>query len=206
MLKYFFRGLLFVAPIAITVFVFYYIFDAIDEPLGELMEKLVGYKVRGMGFVIGIVFSFAFLTVVGVLCSNIVTRSLLRLVDKLFDKFPLVKLLHSSLKDLIGAFVGEKKRFDTPVLVTLMPGSGVKVVGFITRKTMDAWGLADDVAVYLPQSYNFAGNLIVAPRDQVTLVTAVQSGDVMQFLVSGGVSGGDAPEAQLPSPQPQGQE
>ena len=198
-MKYFFRGLLFVAPIAITVFVFYYIFDAIDKPLGELTAGVFGWeKVRGVGFVVGVVFAFVLLTVIGVLTSNFITRRLMRMVDDLFDKFPLVKLLHSSLKDLIGAFVGEKKSFDTPVFVTLIPGAGVKAVGFITRKTMESWGLADDVAVYLPQSYNFAGNLIVVPREQVTPI-AVQSSDVMQFLVSGGVSGGEEAEAQLPS-------
>jgi uncharacterized membrane protein len=52
---------------------------------------------------------------------------------------------------------------------------------------MEKIGFADKVAVYLPQSYNFAGNLIVVPKEQVTPLT-VDSGDIMAFIVSGGVT------------------
>ena len=110
----------------------------------------------------------------------------------LFD--PLIKMLHSSLKDLIGAFVGDKKKFDKPVKVGLVPGSDIGVIGFITRENMDEWGLPGQVAVYLPQSYNFAGNLIVIPRERVTAID-VPSGDVMAFVVSGGITGQKDEEA-----------
>ncbi|HET9481776.1 MAG TPA: hypothetical protein VFP98_08475, partial [Candidatus Polarisedimenticolia bacterium] len=43
-------------------------------------------------------------------------------------------------------------------------------------------------AVYVPQSYNFAGNLLVVPGERVRALE-VASSDVMTFLVSGGVSG-----------------
>ena len=45
------------------------------------------------------------------------------------------------------------------------------------------------MAVYFPQSYNFAGNLLVFPKDQVQALDA-ESSEVMAFIVSGGVSGG----------------
>jgi|GEM_PF-2795218 len=46
----------------------------------------------------------------------------------------------------------------------------------------------DTMAVYIPQSYNFAGNLIVVPKEQVMPID-IESGKVMTFIVSGGVSG-----------------
>jgi len=71
----------------------------------------------------------------------------MRVLDRLFQQFPLIKLLYSSVKDLVGAFVGDKKRFDRPVMVTVIPEGDVKLVGFVTRMTMKSWDLAGEVAV-----------------------------------------------------------
>jgi uncharacterized membrane protein len=73
------------------------------------------------------------------------------------------------------------------VLVQLSADAGIRVVGFITREDLSMLGLKDDVAVYLPQSYNFAGNLLIVPRDRVTPIDARPS-QVTTFIVSGGVS------------------
>ena len=135
-----------------------------------------------MGFVITILS----ITLIGFISSNFITRKLVRLVEMIFTKLPLVKMIYTSVKDLIGAFVGDKKSFDKPVLVTLSPESNVQAIGFVTRDSLGNIGFADKVAVYLPQSYNFAGNLIVIPREQVTPISA-ESGDIMAFIVSGGV-------------------
>ena len=185
--RYFLQGLLFVAPIAITVFVCYLIFSKIDAPTQALIVKVFGREIRGLGFLAAVVLSLVSITAIGFLCSNIITSGLMSFLERQFGRFPLIKLLYSSLKDLIGAFVGDEKKFDRPVKVELVPGSDVGVIGFITRDCMDDWGLPGQVAVYLPQSYNFAGNLIVIPSARVTPLD-LPSGDVMAFVVSGGVT------------------
>ena len=48
-------------------------------------------------------------------------------------------------------------------------------------------GMREHVAVYLPQSYNFAGSLLIFPTTAVTPLDA-ESADVMAFIVSGGVT------------------
>jgi uncharacterized membrane protein len=60
-------------------------------------------------------------------------------------------------------------------------------MGFLTQPTLEAFGLDDQVAVYLPQSYNFAGQTVVVPRHRVTPVDA-RAADVLAFVVSGGIS------------------
>ncbi len=172
--KYFFKGLIFIVPITVTIYVFYLIFTKID--------KFLGLPVPGVGVLITILF----ITIIGFLASNIVTHRLLNIIDKIFNKMPIARLLYSSIKDFLEAFVGDKKSFERPVFVTLMPDSNVKVAGFLTKDNLDSLGMDDDVAVYLPQSYNFAGNLIVVPKRQVTPINA-SSSDVMAFIVSGGV-------------------
>ena len=101
---------------------------------------------------------------------------------------PIVKMIYSAIKDLVSAFVGEKKRFNKPVFVSLLPESAVRIIGFVTRESLDNIGMADSMAVYIPQSYNFAGNLIVVPKEQVIPID-IESGKVMTFIISGGVSG-----------------
>lgn len=175
-IRYFLEGLLYVIPLAVTVFILYKVFVTVDSWL-----KL---PFPGLGFVLTILG----ITVIGFLASNVLTRGLLALVSKVFEKVPFIKLIYTSIKDLIGAFVGEKKSFDKPVLVTLSKDGSAKAIGFITKESLEGYGLTDHVAVYFPQSYNFAGNLLLFPSDQVQPLD-VESAEAMAFLVSGGVSG-----------------
>ncbi|MFZ2198960.1 MAG: DUF502 domain-containing protein [Thermodesulfovibrionales bacterium] len=173
--RYFFEGLLFLVPIVVTIYVLYIVFIKIDG--------IFGFKIPGVGFIVTIIT----VTLFGFMASNLVTKRLIRVAEKTLSQLPLVKMIYTSIKDLIGAFVGEKKSFNKPVLVSLSPDSSVQVVGFVTRESLETLGLTGKVAVYLPQSYNFAGNLIIVPKEQVTLLQ-VESGTVMAFIVSGGIT------------------
>ena len=89
---------------------------------------------------------------------------------------------------LMSAFVGEKRKFNKPVLVDIAGDGRLKALGFVTRDSLEHFGRPDDVAVYFPQSYNFAGQVVIVPRAAVTAV-AVDASDAMAFIVSGGVTG-----------------
>ncbi len=175
----FFEGLFLVVPVAVTIYVVFLVFSFIDGWLN--------IPVPGIGFILTI----GMLVLVGRLASNVFFRGALGSLEKVLTRTPFVKLVYTSLKDLIEAFMGEKKRFDQPVLVTLIPGGYAQAIGFVTRQNLDLLGLEDRVAVYFPQSYNFAGNLLVVPRSQIRPLHA-DSADIMTFIVSGGVSGGAA--------------
>ena len=128
------------------------------------------------------------ITLVGGLASNFLGRRIVAMMERLVDRLPLIKLLYNSVRDVLGAFVGDKKSFDHPVVVSLTDDNHAKVLGFVTRDSLDFLGVENHVAVYLPQSYNFAGSVLLFPKDQVQRLS-VSSSDVMTFLVSGGVSG-----------------
>jgi uncharacterized membrane protein len=173
--RYFFEGLLFIVPIAATFYIIYFIFVKID--------KLFRFPVPGVGFLL----TLAIITGVGFIASNLLTRRILLSIERTFARLPLVKMIYTSIKDLIGAFVGEKKSFNKPALVRMAPGSEAQIIGFITRESLEHLGLLNNVAVYVPQSYNFAGNLIIVPSSYVTPLN-VDSGTVMAFIVSGGIT------------------
>ena len=179
--KYFVRGLIVFVPAALSVFVLWTVFVKVDG--------LLGIPFRGAGLVATI----ALVTVVGFLASNFVTRRAFDLLDGVFQRVPFVKLVYGAARDLVNAFVGERKSFDRPVAVSLGGPDAPKLLGFSTRESLTGIGLPDHVAVYVPQSYAFAGHVLLVPRDQVTPLAA-PSAQAMAFIVSGGVSGlGPAP-------------
>ena len=187
LLGYFLRGLVFTAPIAITIYVCWLVFTSID--------RLLGFDVPGLGFLVTVVL----ITVVGFLGSHLVTRSALGVFDRLLNRLPFVRLLYGSTRDLLNAFVGEKRRFDKPVMVRIAEGSEARMLGFVTQESLGALGLDGFVSVYFPQSYNFAGNVVVVPAAYVERVEA-SSADVMAFIVSGGVT--SVPTSSTPPARP----
>jgi uncharacterized membrane protein len=175
LLLYFLRGLLLTFPVAVTAWLFYEIFTRIDGWLG--------LPIPGVGFLATI----AIITIVGFLGSNLITRGLVAAFEELIEKLPLVRLVYNALKDLIGAFVGEKKRFDKPVIVTMSPDGAVRALGFITQESLDALKDLTSVVVYLPFSYSIAGWTCIVPKDRVRRLDT-SSSDFMAFVVSGGVT------------------
>jgi len=181
LLNYFIKGLLIFAPTALTIFVLVWVFTSLDE----IFRNLLHIKIPGLG----ILSTLALIVTIGFLASNLLGRKFFELIEKLFTKLPLVKLLYSAVKDMIEAFAGEKKSFDKPVLAALAPKGSAKVVGFVTRDDLENLGLEDYVAVYMPQSYNFAGNVLLFPKESIQPLN-IESSEAMAFIVSGGLSGG----------------
>lgn len=173
--KHFFQGLLVFVPIVGSISV-----------VGWVLKKLDGlYPLPYPG--LGIAILLVVIVLLGFLTSNVVGRTVVEWTEAGVKRLPVVNLLYSSLKDLLGAFVGDKRSFDKPVMVRLFGDEGVRVFGFVTCDRFDDVRLAGHVAVYLPQSYNFAGNLLIVRREQVEPVDA-DSAQFMAFIVSGGVA------------------
>jgi uncharacterized membrane protein len=147
LLNYFLKGLLISLPIYAT-------YRIIRGSL-ETLDAVLAFETKGLGFLI-VIFS---ITLLGIIGSTIFTRPIIDLLDDMFSKIPLVKVIYTSIKDLIEAFVGDKKKFNKPVLVQLTPG--IYKPGFITQDDLEFMGLKDMVAVYLPHSYAFSGNVFL---------------------------------------------
>lgn len=180
--KNFFRGVLVIVPVAATVYVVYVIVVTVDSWVS--LEPWVDRRIPG----IGVLVTAAAITLIGFLAGNFATRWLFRVLDGVLTRVPIIRLLYNALKDLIGAFVGDEKRFDKPVMVSLGDGVDTAVFGFLTRADLAEFGLPGHAAVYFPQSYNFAGNLLVVPSRRVTPLD-VPATSMMTLIVSGGVSG-----------------
>ncbi|MCG5055083.1 MAG: DUF502 domain-containing protein [Myxococcales bacterium] len=180
LMSYFLRGIVFLVPIGLTVWLLFGAVHSVDSWARDQLRL----PFPGLGVVVTIVA----ITFVGFLASNLLTKRLVHALERIIDRLPVVKLLHGSVKDVLSAFVGDERRFDKPVVVSMNPHGTVKALGFITRDNVEAFQLVEHVAVYFPQAYNFAGQVVLVPRTAVTLLD-MPSSDVMTFIVSGGISG-----------------
>ncbi|HAN50012.1 MAG TPA: hypothetical protein DCQ08_03345 [Amoebophilaceae bacterium] len=180
---YFMRGLLLVAPFALTIYIISLALNFIDG--------LIGIKIPGLGIAI-LLTSITFL---GYLGSTLLVRSVFDLTENLITKLPFISTIYYSLKELTSAFVGDKKKFDKPVLVIMNKEAQLHKLGFVTQKDLKTMNLPGSIAVYVPHSYNFSGDLFILPKEAVSPVD-IASTEVMKFIVSGGVAGLQRPEEQ----------
>jgi uncharacterized membrane protein len=158
-----------------TIYILYEIFIRLD--------RLLTLPTPGLGLLI----LLAATVLIGALASNFVGRNLLRLTEAVFTRAPIVRIIYAAIKDLLEAFVGDKKRFDKPVAVSLTAAADIRALGFVTQEDLAFLSLPGEVAVYLPFSYSIAGMMVIVPRARVERLEA-NSASIMALVVSGGVS------------------
>lgn len=179
-ITYLLQGLLYTAPIGLTLWILYSIFITFDS----LFNGLLPYDVPGLG----IIFVAIIVASLGYLGKIFVTTPITHFFDKLLGKAPIIKLIYTSIKDLLTAFVGKEKKFSEPVLVKVNNISNLEKVGFVTNKDLKDLGVeGNKVAVYFPHSYAFSGELYIVPSENITPIDKPSS-EIMKFIVSGGVS------------------
>lgn len=181
-LRFFIQGLIILAPIGITGYVLYWLFDKVDSILRPYVN------IPGLGFVIIILF----VILVGWVSSSFLMGGFINFFDQWMERTPGIKFIYTSTKDFFEAFAGDKRKFNKAVLANVF-AEDVWIVGFLTDEEMHKFDMgADKVAVYVPQAYNFAGQLYILPRSKVKKIQQITAGEAMKYAVTGGVVDLDA--------------
>lgn len=96
--------------------------------------------------------------------------------------------------------MGEKRKFNKPVLVKIRTQPEIFQIGFKTQKELAQLGHANKVAVYIPHSYAVSGMLMIVDKENVTPLD-MDPADAMKMAVSGGIAGyNDDFKTQAPQP------
>ena len=194
LLQTFLQGIIVLAPIGVTIWAVLFLFNSVDDLLPSILHKIVPSivgidsevnlkKIPGLGFLVVLVL----VMFVGWVSSMFFFGKVVASLDKILEKTPGVKVIYTSVKDLMEAFAGNKKKFDKPVLVNT-DGDDVWRVGFITQKSVANFGLEDHVAVYVPHSYAISGMLFFVPPYKIKPLKDLSAADAMKFVISGGVT------------------
>ena len=185
---FFMQGALVTVPVALTIIIFFNAIRWIDGllPFHIPIKISDGYTFELPG--LGILSIILGVTILGYITTRFVRNPVLYYIDNFFESAPLLKIVYSSIKDLIAAFVGEKKRFNHPVLVMVDKEAQVQRIGFITQDDLSFLGIPQGkVAVYLPFSYGFNGQLVIVPVANISPINASGT-EMMKFVISGGVT------------------
>ncbi len=187
LLNYLIKGLLIVVPIALSVFIVFWAVTTVDSWLN--INNILGVNPitgsnrnipgLGLGLVIAIILS------AGIFVTYFVTEPMFNWFQRTLNKLPLLNFIFSSIKDLTEAFVGDEKKFNNPVLVEVE--GGMKRIGFLTQNDLSKLDLPNDVIVYFPFSYSFAGQVYVVSKDKIKSLN-ISAAEAMKLVVSGGVS------------------
>ena len=185
----FLQGLIAILPIALTVYLVYWLAAAAESVLGQAMRFAVGdqYYIPGLGVLGGFLITLG----VGVLLRIWLFRSVFSLGETLLERIPGIKSLYGSIRDMVGLFDATKqKEFDQTVMVTLADGN-MRLMGLVTREDFRDLpaGIGDEqtVAVYLPMSYQLGGFTVMVPKARITPID-MRIDQAMQFLLTAGVS------------------
>lgn len=182
--RFFLQGLLYIAPIVVTGYIVFLIFDFIDSLLEGVLIGLFGRHLPGVGILLIVLF----LVLVGFLGQTMVARPLKLLLKNVLLRIPVLNVIYSAFNDLFSAFVGKEKKFSRPVIVMVNPVTNLEKIGFLTEEDLSALHEPGKVAVYFPHSYNFSGEMFIVPKAQVRPID-MNPTDAMKFVVSGGVAG-----------------
>lgn len=188
--KYLFQGLLLLAPFVVTVYVLFEVFTFLDSLIPKELTVwswddsaiLVG-DIPGLGLILLI----SLLVLIGFLGNTFIADPIIERFNKFLSRIPLLKVIYDSIKDLLSAFVGNKKKFNHPVIIREHENALSHKLGFITQEDVkDLIGKEGLCAVYLPHSLAFSGTLVFVDTKHVTPLN-ITSGEAMKFIVSGGI-------------------
>lgn len=186
--RIFLTGILTILPILATIYLVVWLFTAAERFLGKQLLFLMPdeYYRAGMGLLAALVLIF----LIGLLMRAWLFRQLIKLGETLLLKIPLIKVVYRALKDLFGLFSDEKNSESLQVVSVQLPGTDMRLLGFLTRSDFSDMpkgvGNEDEVAVYLPMSYQVGGYTVLIPRSRLTPVPMSRE-EAMRFVLTAGL-------------------
>lgn len=202
----FLTGLLAVLPILVTVAVVMWLIGIAESALGGMLSRLLPGPLYLPGM--GLVMAMALIYLIGLGMRGLVLNRVLEWLESLLNRIPLVKTVYGAVRDLTGLMSGDSSRRFSQVVSVQLPNMPIRLVGFVTVAALSDTDLStdpDEVAVYLPMSYQIGGYTLMVPRSLLTPLD-MRFEEAMRFVITAGVSrphdaaGGAAPSVPPSSP------
>ncbi|MGZ8224515.1 MAG: DUF502 domain-containing protein [Methylobacter sp.] len=187
--KTFLKGLIAIIPLALTLYLLFWLAATAELALGNIFKFFFpdSWYIKGLGFVLGLAVVFVF----GQFLESQAFRRWFTNFEELVIQIPVVKTIYTAIRDFISLFSGEQKgKFKQVVLVKVPDGNGQQI-GFITvadSKEFSTFIADDQVAVFLPFSYQMGGNTVIVSREDVIDID-MSAEDALRFIATAGVIG-----------------
>lgn len=184
----FVKGLIAIIPITLTLYLLFWMAGTAELALEKIFKLFFpdGWYIKGMGFILGLVVVFFF----GSFLESKTFRRLFHTFEELVIQIPLVKSIYTAIRDISSLFSSEQKgKFQQVVLVKVAPGNSQQI-GFITvsysEEARPAFIAEDQIAVFLPFSYQLGGYTVIMPRKNVVEID-MSVEDALRFIATAGI-------------------
>jgi uncharacterized membrane protein len=160
----FLAGVAIVAPFAVTIWLILFVVGLVDRNIVPLapspLREALGV-IPGAGILVG----FVALVLLGALTGNFVGRMLVRDLEALIERLPIIRSIYGGTKQVFNQVATpERRSFQEAVLVEF-PGPGLWSIAFVTNEAPDISAETDMVALYIPLApLPTTGYLIYAKR------------------------------------------
>jgi uncharacterized membrane protein len=192
--KTFLAGLLTLAPITLTIYLFFLLFKFMDGILKNNVSQFLIQRF-GLDFFkspipgIGLLALLLLIFLTGTIARNYIGKKLFSLGDFIVTRIPLINRIYIAIREISEAVLSEKREVFKKAVLIEYPRKGLYSIAFFTqdtkgpiRETMKQ----DIVSVFLPTAPNpTSGFLLFVPKKHVIeLDMSVE--DAMKLVLSAG--------------------
>ena len=187
--NYFITGVVVLIPIGFTLY--------LSKILIGLSSKLIPPNINPNNYLpysipgIEIIISIIFITVVGGLSLSFLGKRILKLIDDLFRRIPVLRTIYSAILQMTETFSNKDGNDKKSVVLIEYPRKGVWAVGFATKENKDEMAKKTNqklINVFVPTTPNpTSGFLLMFPIDDVIYLDMTFE-EASKFIVSAGTS------------------
>ncbi len=188
--NYFIAGVVVLIPIGFTLYLSKVLIGLSSKILPENINpnSYLPYAIPG----IEIIISVLFITLVGGLSLSFFGKKILKIIDDLFKRIPLLRTIYSAISQMTETFSNKDNDKKSVVLVEY-PRKGVWAVGFATRENTTEMASKTNkklINIFIPTTPNpTSGFLLMFPIDEIIYLNMTFE-EASKFIVSAGTSSG----------------
>ncbi len=184
----FITGIIVIMPLGLTVWIVWILFRLIGKRFLPLFKSYPMLSNLPLGAQMGIsaVLTLVIIWIIGFLARNFIGKSLLRWIEKLIIKTPVVSKIYKTIRQLTDSMFVNKQSFKDVALIEY-PRKGLYTVVFITNADIEDKKGKDLTSVFIPSTPNpTTGYCILLPTKDIKKLP-ITVNQAMEFIFSGGI-------------------
>ncbi|MFA7146961.1 MAG: DUF502 domain-containing protein [Candidatus Riflebacteria bacterium] len=184
---YLLTGVFMLIPVAITLYIIYFIFQFSDGILGGALAERIGYQIPGMGLILTALICL----LVGMIAQNYVGKRIIKGIDASMEKIPVVKSLYTGIKQVGNVIMQQNKSEFKRVVLLEYPKADCWALGFVTADFMypinDERVAKNLVSIFVPTTPNpTSGFMLIISKDKIVDLN-IDIEIAMKIVISGGL-------------------
>ena len=189
--NYFITGVVVLIPIGFTLYLSKILIGLSSKLIPENINpnSYLPYSIPGIEIIISVIF----ITVVGGLSLSFLGKRILKLIDDLFKRIPVLRTIYSAILQMTETFSNKDSNDKKSVVLIEYPRKGVWAVGFATKENKGEMAKKTNqrlINVFIPTTPNpTSGFLIMFPVEDVIYLDMTFE-EASKFIVSAGTSSG----------------